>query len=68
MSLSSSYFFPFQSFKPRCKLKTNLVQMSYLSFTCTDRGIPYIVKPVVRGHLWDKEKVTTWAGLTVLLI
>ena len=29
----------------------------YLSFTCKDRGIPYIVKPVVRGHLWNKEKV-----------
>jgi hypothetical protein len=43
-------------------------EYSYLSFTCKDRGIPYIVKPVVRGHIWDKEKVTTWAGLTVLLI
>ena len=43
-------------------------EYSYLSFTCKDRGIPYIVKPVVRGHFWDKEKVTTWAGLTVLLI
>jgi hypothetical protein len=43
-------------------------EYSYLSFTCKDRGIPYIVKPVVRGHLWDKEKVTTWGRLTVLLI
>jgi hypothetical protein len=32
-------------------------EYSYLSFTCKDRGIPYIVKPVVRGHLWNKEKV-----------
>jgi hypothetical protein len=43
-------------------------EYSYLSFTCKDRGIPYIVKSVVRGHLWDKEKVTTSARLTVLLI
>jgi hypothetical protein len=39
----------------------------------------YTVKPVLRGHIWEKEKkcpyktgdllkeVTTWAGLTVLV-
>jgi hypothetical protein len=31
-------------------------EYSYLSFTCKDRGIPHIVKPVVRCHFWDKER------------
>ena len=39
-----------------------MIQVLSVPAPCLDYCLPcsiiYIVKPVLRGHLWDKEKVT----------
>jgi hypothetical protein len=41
--------------------KTKMIFRSvtdYFTDKMTEGSIQYTVKPVLRGHLWDKEKVT----------